>query len=113
MTGFVVVVEVVGAVVVVVVVGSAADEELDDPEVDEVGGEMVPEVTAVPEAGWVADDEWAVVSVPTSRPSPTAPAMAATPMAAVVRRTRDIARSLTPAADGLVRLFRRAGCAMS
>lgn len=116
MTGFVVVVVDLGAVVVVVVVGSAADEELDDPAVDEaVVGEVAADVPEfeVPEDCSVADDEWAVVSVPTSRPSPTALATAATPTAAVVRRTRDIARSLARADGWVARLSRRAGCAMS
>ena len=108
MTGFVVVA--LGAVVaVVVVVGSAADEELDDdPDVEEVvGGEVPAELpdVEVPDACWVADDEWAVASVPTSSPSPTALAIAATPMVAVVRRTRDIARSRARAAGWPGRLI--------
>jgi hypothetical protein len=115
-TGFVVVVVALGAVVVVVVVGSAADEELDDddPEADVVGAVVaeLPDVE-VPEDGFVADDVWAVVSVPTSSPSPTALAIAAKPIAAVVRRTRVIARSRAAAAGWLVRWFRRGRCAMS
>jgi hypothetical protein len=113
----VVVVVALGAAVVVVV-GSAAKEEFDDddPEVGEVvGGAGVadPPDVEVPEDGWVADDEWAVVSVATSSPRPTALAMAATPIAAVVRRTRDIARSRVRATDWLARWFRRGGGAMS
>ncbi len=103
--------------VVVVVVGSAADEELDDdPEVEDVAGSEVvaePLDVEVPVGCFVADDDWAVVSLATSSPSPMALAMAATPIAAVVRRTRDIARSRARAADWLVGWFRRGSSAMS
>lgn len=96
---------------VVVVVGSVADEELDDdPDVEEVvGGEVPAELpdVEVPEACSVADDEWVVVSVPTSSPSPTALAIAATPMVAAVRRTRDIARFRARAAGWLDRSIPR------
>lgn len=117
MTGLVVVVVALGALVVVVVVGSADDEECDDddPEVEDVVvGEVVADTDVEVSEGWVvADEEWAVASVATSSPSPMALAMAATPIAAVVRRTRDMARSRARAADELVRWFRPGCCAMS
>jgi hypothetical protein len=50
--------------------------------------------------------EWGTVSVATSTPSPMAPAVAATPMVVVARRTRTIAPSLASSGDG--RLRRRA-----
>jgi hypothetical protein len=108
-TGFVVVA--LGmVVVVVVVVGSAADAELDDDPDGEavVVGEVLAELPDVdaPEGCWVAD-EWAVVSVAANSPSPTALAIAATPMVAVVRRTRDNARSRAPAAGWLGRSIPR------
>lgn len=114
----VVVVAALGAVVVVVLVGSAADDALDDaePEVEEVvDGEVVAELPEVEEPeGWlVAVDEWAVDSVPTSSPSPMALAIAATPIAAVVRRTRDIARSRARTVGSGIGLFRRGWSAMS
>ena len=110
MIGFVVVA--LGAVVVVVVVvGSVADDALDDdPDAEGiVVGEVLAELpeVEVPEGRWVADDEWAVVSVATSSPSPTVLAIAATPMAAVVRRTRDIARSRARGAGWLGRSIPR------
>jgi hypothetical protein len=99
--------ELVGAVTVVgvVVVGAA---ELDDVDVPEV--EVPPEVVVVTRLPaepaevdvvvvGVAADEWAVVSDATSTPSPTAAAVAATPISAVSRRTRAIARSRARPAD--------------
>lgn len=67
---------------VVVVVGSAAADELDDD----------PAEAAAVVGRVVADAEWAVVSAAARMPSPTALADAATATAAVIRRTRDIAR---------------------
>jgi hypothetical protein len=100
-TGFVVVA--LGAVVVVVVAGSAADDDFNDEEAEREGVVVaeLPDLE-VPEGCFVVDDDWAVVSVATSSPSPTALAMAATPIAAVIRRTRDIARSRACTAGWLV-----------
>ena len=98
--------ELAGAVTVVVgvvVVGVADDP--DDPEEPEE-----PEVTVAPvfvvSFGPVAEpvdvdvvgvrtaaEEWAVVSDATNTPRPTAAAVAATPISAVIRRTRALARS--------------------
>jgi hypothetical protein len=91
---------VVVGVVVVVVVGLAADAELDDDEADVVGAVVV-DVVALADAADVTaavdclatDEEWAVVSDATRIPRPMELATAAMPTEAVVRRTRDIARS--------------------
>ena len=45
-----------------------------------------------------AEPEWATVSVATRAPKPTAADVAAIPMAAVIRRTRTMARSLASSA---------------
>ena len=54
-----------------------------------------------------ADEEWVTVSEATRTPRPTAPAAAATPMAAVARLTRLVARSRSwaayPAEESVVR----------
>jgi predicted nucleotidyltransferase len=83
--------------VVVVVVGSAAAGEPDaDPAVlvAVVVGAVVADVPTLV-LGVAADDEWAVVSVAARIPRPTALAEATMATAAVIRRTRDIARSRT------------------
>jgi uncharacterized protein (DUF983 family) len=83
--------------VVVVVVGLAAAEEPDDDPavlVAVVVGAVVADVPGLV-LGVAADDEWAVVSVAARIPRPMALAEAAMATAAVIRRTRDIARSRT------------------
>lgn len=83
--------------VVVVVVGSAAADELDDEPAlvaPAVVGVVAPDVDELV-LEVVAEAEWAVVSVAARSPSPTALAEAAMATAAVIRRTRDIARSRT------------------
>lgn len=84
----------------VVVVGVAEVDDVDPPE-EEVAPALVvvspspvePADVDVVVVRVAADDEWAVVSDATNTPSPTAPAVAATPISAVIRRTRAIARS--------------------
>jgi len=87
---------VVGRVVVVVVrgvvvVGLAAADELDD-EPPVVAGVVAADVDELV-LDMVAEAEWTVVSVAARIPSPTALAEAAMATPAVIRRTRDIARS--------------------
>jgi hypothetical protein len=112
---------VVGAVVVgVVVVGSvvvgsvtAVEPDADAAEevvvgvVDVVVGDVDVVVGSAP-----ADEEWVTVSEATRTPSPAAPAAAATPMAAVARRTRFMARSRSWAACPGRGLVVRGGRAM-
>jgi hypothetical protein len=66
------------------------DDELAD-EVPVVDGEVVAVVPLVEVRGLA---EWAVDSDATSRPTPAAANVAAAATAAVIRRTRDLARSL-------------------
>jgi hypothetical protein len=75
---------------VVVVVGSTVPDE-PVAFVAVVVGSVVAETPAL--VLGVAVDEWAVVSVAARIPIPTALADAAMATAAVIRRTRDIARS--------------------
>lgn len=89
MVGRVVVVVVRG--VVVVVVGLAAADELDEE--PPVGAGVVAAEVDELVLDVVAEAEWTVVSVAARIPSPTALAEAAMATAAVIRRTRDIARS--------------------
>jgi hypothetical protein len=78
-------------VVAPVVAGDAPEVDVDvDPVVDVVVVPLVPPDT---------DAEWATVSEATSAPRPIAPAAAPNPMVAVIRRTRDMARSLASSAD--------------
>jgi hypothetical protein len=94
---------VVGVVVVgSVVVGSVVTVE---PDADAVEGVVVTGVVVgvvvaadapvvdVVVGSAPADEEWVTVSDATRTPRPAAPAAAATPMAAVARRTRFVARS--------------------
>lgn len=71
-------------------VGLAAADELDEPAV--VAGVVAAEVDELV-LDVVVEAEWAVVSVAARIPSPTALAEAAMATPAVIRRTRDIARS--------------------
>jgi hypothetical protein len=95
------------AVVVGVVVALLAEAALDDVDPVEdcpetvVGAVVVAvgpdEVAAVDPV--VTEAEWATVSDATSMPRPAAPATAAIPMVAVIRRTRALARSRASSAD--------------
>jgi hypothetical protein len=102
-TVVVVVVVVVGVVVVGVVLGSVAADETDAGAVVEgvVVGVVVAGAAAVDVVvgSAPADGVCVVVSEATRTPRPTAPAAATTPMAAVVLRTRLVARSRSSAAE--------------
>jgi hypothetical protein len=102
-------------VVVGAVVGVVADDELDDDEPDVVGVVVVAEVpdATEPVDTLVGEAEWAVVSAATKMPNPTAAAVAATVMAAVILRTRDMARSRSQAVGWPARSFWRGWWAMS
>jgi len=99
---------VVGVVVVGVAVVGVAVVAVDEAPADVLAADVVDDcpdtvvgVVAVDADGlvWaVLEDEWAVPSVATRTPSPTAAADAATPMATVARRTRVTARSRARAA---------------
>jgi hypothetical protein len=113
---------VVGVVVGVVVVGSVASVEPDEDAVEEgavVVGVVVVGVVVVAGAPVVdvvgsapADEEWVTVSEATRTPRPTAPAAAATPMAAVARLTRLVALSRSSAAYPAEESVVRGGRAM-
>jgi hypothetical protein len=102
-----VLVDEVGLVVVVVVVDGSVAGEDEDPaeELDVVVGDVV---VGLVDCG-VVDAECAVVSLATKRPSPIAATVAETPIIAVPRRTRVMARCRdcagvrSEASDGRVR----------